>query len=234
MKRAHNFKDLTGKQFNNLTVLGFLRTNKNHSIWKCKCVCGKEVKIPRPDLISGRRKSCGCARSAIAHINRHADICTEKCIQKNSIKKNEPINHRDRLYVIWNGIKTRCKYSSSKSYKNYGGRGIRLCEEWLNFRNFRSWALASGYSSDLQIDRVNNDGNYEPENCRWVTRKQNQRNRRNNLSVTIGDITKPLIEWCEIYGYSYVTIKSRIAAGWESKDLLKPVRHKKNDNQQSA
>ena len=102
-----------------------------------------------------------------------------------------------RIHGIWRGMKQRCQNPNCHSYKNYGGRGINICDEWLDFENFYEWALSSGYQDELQIDRINNDGNYEPSNCRWVTPKENARNKRNNRYITIDGETRCISEWCE-------------------------------------
>ena len=104
---------------------------------------------------------------------------------------------RNRIRGIWQGMKERCLNSKCRSYKNYGERGISICNEWLDFENFYEWALSSGYEDTLQIDRIDNDGNYEPNNCRWVTPKENARNKRTNRLLTINDETKCVCEWCE-------------------------------------
>lgn len=105
---------------------------------------------------------------------------------------------RSRLYHIWRAIKSRCSCKAHEAYPRYGGRGIAVCVAWQQYETFRQWALSSGYRVDLEIDRENNDGNYEPGNCRWVTKAEQQRNRRNNLApITAFDTQKTPIEWSE-------------------------------------
>lgn len=111
-----------------------------------------------------------------------------------------------KLYIVWETMKNRCENPNRKKYKDYGGRGIKVCEEWHDAEIFCKWALANGYAEGLQLDRIDNDGNYCPENCRWVTPKENNRNRRNTKYLTIGGITKCVAEWCETIDISEFTI----------------------------
>ena len=99
------------------------------------------------------------------------------------------------LYNKWGSMKTRCYYPKSKDYKNYGGRGIKICDEWLNYDNFRNWSISTGYQEGLTIDRIDNDRNYEPSNCKWVTMKEQQRNKRNNRIITYNGKSLTLVEW---------------------------------------
>ena len=201
--------DLKGKTFGRLTVIR--ETRKNNCIfWRCLCQCGKKTSVRTDDLISLSTQSCGCYRREIANqISRtHGDagkITT-------------------RLYNIWHSMKQRCLNKTDKDYKNYGGRGIKLCKQWHDYVAFKKWALAHGYRNDLQIDRINNEGNYTPNNCRWVTRKDNLRNTRRTRWGTIEGNTKSLAEWCEIYDISYATVLGRLSRGWDLIDALtKPL-----------
>lgn len=126
-----------------------------------------------------------------------------------------------RLYSIWTSMKTRCYNSNHEAYARYGGRGIAVCDEWRNdFMSFYNWALSHGYNDTLTIDRIDNNKGYEPNNCRWTTRKQQSRNLRNNKNITINGETRCLTEWCNILGLNYYTVWERLNYGWSVKKAL--------------
>ena len=133
-----------------------------------------------------------------------------------------------RLYRIWGNMKSRCYNVHVTHYERYGGRGIKVCDEWKNdFKAFYDWSMSNGYTDNLTIDRINNNGNYEPLNCRWVTVKEQSINRSNNHHVAIDDEIKTLSEWCEIYNINYKTVRDRLKRGWNYKDALTiPVKTK--------
>lgn len=130
------------------------------------------------------------------------------------------------LYHIWEGMKSRCFNSNAKNYGFYGGRGITVCEEWANsFEVFHKWALENGYENDLTIDRIDNNGNYCPENCRWVTRQVQQRNLRSNVSITYGNRTMCVAEWAECFNIPYNVLWERLNNKWSvERALTTPVR----------
>ena len=141
---------------------------------------------------------------------------------------NNP-NYKDgrkntRLYRIYNNIKSRCYNKNSQAYLRYGARGITVCEEWRNdFTKFYDWSMKNGYQENLTIDRIDNNGNYEPSNCRWVTVKTQSNNRSKNHLVSLNSTTKTLNEWCEIYEINYHTVQDRLKRGWNyEKALLTP------------
>lgn len=161
-----NGKDLTGMRFGYLTVLSkdesLKYKHQTHTTWLCLCDCGNTTIVRGYCLRNGHTQSCGC-------------LGREKRL-KSATKHGQS---ETRLYAIWHAMKQRCFNPNHKNYVDYGGRGIKVCEEWKNdFQAFYDWAMANGYEESLSIDRINNDGNYEPQNCRWVTMKEQCNNRR--------------------------------------------------------
>lgn len=124
------------------------------------------------------------------------------------------------LYRVWNAMWQRCTNSNVKEFRYYGGREIKVCEDWKSFPVFREWALSSGYEPCLTLDRIEQDGNYEPTNCRWITLKEQQRNKRNNVILTYNGESHCASEWAEILGINYKTIMSRIARNWSVDRIL--------------
>lgn len=162
-------KDLAGKKIGFLTALEPAPSINRCTAWRFKCDCGNEVIVKLKDIVSGRVKSCGCYR------RKH----TGDMRRKHGLKDKSP-----RLYNVWVGMRDRCNNPNNNSYKNYGGRGITVCSEWNDFKAFYDWAMANGYDENAKrgkctIDRIDNNGNYEPSNCRWVDMHfQNTNTRR--------------------------------------------------------
>lgn len=212
-----NARDLKSQRFGRLVVLYDTGERKNREIvWHCRCDCGSEVNVIGSNLISGRTKSCGCyqrERAAEAHT-------THGMAQRG---KWYPV------YAVWESMLQRCENPNNKSYKDYGGRGIKVCDEWHDVQVFTDWALANGQEEGLTIDRIDNNGNYEPGNCHWVTRKEQARNRRSNRLITFNDKTQTMAEWAEEINISYHTLKHRINNyHWPiERALTEPVRRPK-------
>ncbi len=139
------------------------------------------------------------------------------CLNKNGDMRGCQVTHglsKTRVYSIWCDMKKRCYNPKNKRYECYGGRGIRVCDEWLHdFVRFYEWSMANGYEETLSIDRKDVNGNYEPGNCRWVTMKEQERNRRDNVFITYKGETKTMAEWSEITGICYPTLKWRYHKG---------------------
>lgn len=131
-----------------------------------------------------------------------------------------------RLRYIWHGMRRRCCDPKHSSYYSYGGRGIKVCDEWQDYVQFARWALNNGYAENLKIDRIDNDGNYEPENCRWVTEKQQHCNRQNSRFATINGIKKTITEWAADYGQDPNTVFTRINKGMSIEEALSKRTHR--------
>lgn len=208
-------KDLTGQKFERLIVKGYIgKNNKNHALWLCRCSCDNYTLVTTTDLKSGHVKSCGCLK-------------IEMTIERN--KNNSYAKHgqsRTRIYRIWQLMKDRCSNVNRDRYKDYGGRGITYCKEWVDFKCFYSWAIDNGYKENLTIDRINVNGNYEPNNCRWITNKEQQNNKRyHHLFLFNGEI-KNLAQWGEETGLPYDIIWRRIQDGFDSSEVLSPIKDK--------
>lgn len=222
------YEDLTGKRFERLVVLrkhSDCYVSKSGRIYQtptywCRCDCGKEKEVPWYALTSGNTKSCGC-------YNRELIM---KLLDKMHDGSEERGRSHKRIYHIWNVMKHRCENPSNNRYKYYGGRGIRVCEEWKSsFRLFETWALSHGYADNLTIDRIDVNGDYCPENCRWTTQKVQQNNKTNNRRITYKGETKTLMEWSEFTGMPYGVLLRRFDGGWPVEKALstkeKPYEH---------
>ena len=203
MKDRSKIKDLTGQKFGRLTVIGLKDTDTRKTFWVCQCDCGSVKEVRSDILLSGRVKSCGCLKSEQDKTNLHSR--NHKMADELGFKRSQT-----RIYRIWQLMRNRCENKHDARYDRYGGRGIVVCEEWKNdFVNFYNWSMENGYSEDLTIDRIDNDGNYCPKNCRWATQEQQARNRSSNIKITIGNATKTLTEWCEIFELNYTAVRDR-------------------------
>lgn len=191
----NEFEDLSGQKFGKLEVVKFYEKRKRKTgtgyriYWLCKCDCGEYTVTESDSLKNGKSKSCGCSR--VESITKHGMRFT-------------------RLYNIWHGIKDRCLCENATGYKDYGGRGIKVCDEWLDFIPFSEWALENGYNDELTIDRIDVDGNYEPSNCRWADTKTQANNRRNNVIVEYKDKKYTMAELSEKTNIPYRILSRRI------------------------
>lgn len=203
MKNKSKIHDLTGQRFGRLTVIGLKETDTRKTYWVCQCDCGNVKEARSDSLLAGSIRSCGCMK-------REQD--KKNLVNPSMIKAAEAGFKRGntRLYTIWQNMRGRCNNINDPRYHRYGGRGIKVCTDWDNdFIAFHTWAINNGYAEGLTLDRIDNDGNYSPENCRWATQKQQARNRATNINITIGNSTRTLTEWCEIFNVDYKNVLQR-------------------------
>jgi hypothetical protein len=196
-------KDITGQRFGMLVASSFIEARNGQSLWECVCDCGAKTVVAAGNL--KRQKSCGCWRNEIRQ--KHG-LCGT------------------RLYNIYDKMKLRCTDPKTDSYKHYGGRGIEICSEWLNDNtSFFKWALANGYNDQLEIERIDRNGNYEPSNCKWATRKEQMNNTSQNFILEFNGEKLTLTEAAEKYNISRKTLWNRIKrSNWPiAKALTTPV-----------
>ena len=193
-----------------LAVICRAENRKNGTVrWQCQCSCGSTVVADGTKLRSGKIKSCGCYSKERKF--KHGETCVNS-----------------RLYRIWNNMKRRCYCETTPCYKNYGARGICVCDEWReNFVAFKCWALANGYTDDLTIEREDGDGNYEPSNCHWATMKEQENNTRHNRFIEYGGETKTIQQWAEHLGIKRPTLQARLDKGWSiERAFTEPVKQR--------
>ena len=195
-----------GKKYNRLTVISFHHKENKREYYLCKCDCCKEKIVNKTELVRGNVKSCGCLRK-------------ENCANRSHNLSNS------RIYRTWTNMKARCYNKKDERYRLYGGRGIHICDEWKNsFLSFYNWAISNGYKDNLQIDRINNDGNYEPSNCRWADRKTQCRNKQKNIFLCYKGEKHCIAEWAEKLKIKSVTIRARLRKGYSIENILKDVK----------
>lgn len=190
--KSTNFKDIKGMTFNRLTALYLQPYKKSgRSVWHCLCICGNEVDVTGKELRTNKVKSCGCLR--IDHPNGITHGMTDTPI-----------------YRKWSMMKTRCNNPKRDHYQWYGGKGIKVCNEWLNFENFYSWAMTNGYRDDLTIERIDINKGYEPSNCKWIPLKQQAFNKTNTRRLTFNGKTQSLTEWSIELGWKPWVLSTRL------------------------
>ena len=204
--------DLMGKTFGRLTVLSRVENNKHRrSRWLCKCSCGKTTIVNGTSLKNGNTRSCGCLQKELA----------KKLLKERNTKHGKT---NTRLFRTWLGMKARCLNSRDKNFPQYGGRGITVCDEWLDkengFQNFYEWAMANGYRDDLSIDRIDNDKGYCPDNCRWSSPQTQSENRRCVKAISIDGTEYPSIAAAaRAFGVHHDTLRRRIKKQEEKRRL---------------
>lgn len=186
-----------GKTFGRLTIKDYFVKNRRQ-YYLCECSCGIIKEIRKDSVVKDKRatRSCGC-------IKKEQDL-------KNLFVEKTHGMTKHRLYKIFNGIKTRCTNDKNNRFSRYGGRGISICKEWTDdYINFHNWAMSNGYKEGLSIERINNDGNYEPNNCEWIEFKEQCKNRKNTIRVLYKDKIYCLMDFSKIVNIPYSTLKNR-------------------------
>jgi hypothetical protein len=202
-----NAKDLTDRRFGRLTVLEVCGRKKSYLLWRCKCDCGQEAKVASHRLLGGITTSCGCFQRQRAKESntRHGLTGTAELF-------------------TWNAMLDRCYDPKNKSYERYGGRGIKVCERWLNSAEVFVQDMGLRPSAEYSIERLNNDGDYEPSNCKWATRYEQSRNRRSCRFVEYNGERLNLLDMAKKYNIKRATLTQRLDAGWPvEKALLTPI-----------
>ena len=187
--------------------------NRKQPYIQCRCDCGTVSEVLARDLTRGASGSCGCySREVTSRIKTtHGGTCGSS----HGVK-------RKPIYSRWKAMRSRCNTHSHTSYAQYGGRGIGICPEWDSFESFRAWAIPSGFKEDLELDRIDNNADYSPGNCRWVTSKQNKNNKKQSLYLTAFGETKTLLDWTQDRRCAavYMTVHSRLRNGWSAEKAI--------------
>lgn len=196
--------DLIGQKFRRLIVDKYIGKNKyGQSLWLCRCNCGNKKIIVGSSLLSGNTKSCGCLKIKHGYAKR---------------------GKLSKIYTAWDGMIQRCNNINSYAYKNYGGRGIKVCKRWLKFKNFLK-DVGNPPTNKHTLDRINNNKGYNPNNWRWSTPKEQSRNKRSSNMITYKNKTQCLTSWAEEYKINPNTLKQRLSNNWSiERALLTPVK----------
>jgi hypothetical protein len=211
MERKRGIQIKEGDRINRWTVIKEVESESGSSNFEdkrflCRCDCGTERVLRYKSLAYKTSKSCGCYMREFNSKNR---------------RKFPQDTVKSRIYTIWNGIKCRCYTKSSMSYKRYGAKGITMCNEWrTDFMIFYKWSIKNGYADNLTIDRIDSNGNYEPSNCRWVDRKTQCNNQRNNHYVIYKGERLTLSQVAEKYNINQHRLACRLLAGWDVNDAI--------------
>lgn len=216
IKRKKEAKNLVGMKFGMLSVISRAEDNigndgKNVIMWNCVCECGNKTIVDGRSLKKGHTKSCGCLQGEHHNDSSH-------------------ILGKTRLYRIWTNMKQRCYNPNNSNFKNYGAKGVTICEEWKNsYTKFKEWATNNGYNDTLTVDRINVNDNYYPENCRWISLREQENNKSVNHFITFNGETLTLAEWNRKLGFKRGVLEYRLKKGWDiEKAITTPLmnRHK--------
>lgn len=213
-------RDITGMKFGLLTVLGLGEKSSRQHRWVCRCECGFYTVTLGFALRQGGAKSCGCVAAAKAKARWLSDGSEE--LRRRLSENAANVSHRlskHPMYRVWVDMRGRCYKPKNKFYKDYGGRGIKVCDKWHSFQNFFD-DMINGWEKGLQIGRIDNDGNYEPGNCRWESPTQQQRNKRNTAYIDTPDGVMKLADVADKYELTAGCIRYRIKAGWDTDSIF--------------
>lgn len=196
--------DLTGQRYGKLTVIGIAvdEVGKKKK-WLCLCDCGKEAIISSSNLRSGHTKSC--------------IKCGHDEVRSQQLKHGYSNTH---IYYVWNTMLSRCERPNAKSYFDYGGRGIKVCAEWHDAATFISWALENGYATGMEIDRIDVDGDYCPQNCRFIPRLENANNKTNNKLIEYNGEIKTLADWSRYFCVNYKNLSRNLKKGYSLEEAV--------------
>ena len=210
-------EDIIGKKFGKLTVIRFIEkktlNNRPRYFYECKCECGNIVIREKSNLREGKMSSCGCYPAGKMNA------------------KHGLWSYDNKLYGVWQTMKARCFRQNCHKYKDYGARNVTVCDEWKNdFKAFNDWAFANGYKEGLSIERIDNDGNYEPSNCKWITKEAQAKNKRSNVFIEFNNERHCLAEWARLLNINYKLLHQRLKNGWSiEKAFLTPLQTIKKD-----
>lgn len=202
------FNDITGQRFSRLVAVRKTDIRKDRRvIWECLCDCGNTTYKSSHELLRGEAKSCGCIAKEM---------------------RGEHGFSKSRLYGVWRNMRNRCNNKNTDSYKYYGAKGVSICDEWNDFAKFKDWAYENGYDENAihgscTLDRIDVCGNYSPDNCRWVSMKEQANNRSSNVNIRYDGDSHTVAEWSDITGINASTIRARLNRGWEESDALAEV-----------
>lgn len=191
--------DITGQRFGKLVAINRAPPRKGQNFWRFRCDCGREKEVRRCHVTGGRTASCGCAMGSFTHGLAHT-----------------------RVWQTWKSMKQRCNNPNGVAFHRYGGRGITYCSEWELFEPFLQWALAAGYADDLELDRIDNDGNYTPENCQFISHRENSQKTGSVRMIAAGGREEPLFEAARRHGLEVNTVKTRLRRGWSLDEAFQP------------
>ena len=197
------FLDRTGQKRNMLRVISFAHQTNGRNYWNCLCDCGALKILAWVEISKGKVKSCGCFQDTFPRV------------QFRTHGKSSFVEYR-----IWAGMKHRCLDTKCREYKRYGGRGIKFCSRWESFEKFLS-DMGKRPTPEHSLDRIDNDGNYEPSNCRWGTRHQQANNRSNNVRLTLDGVTDSLMNWSRKLGIKHGTLRQRLSRGMSPEEAMK-------------